>query len=581
MKKYLMTGVVALAICAAFTSCSKSEELYNQEVINQNEVADVYEQYNRAFIATFGEVNPNQDWGFGKNFGKIGTRATGEFANHVGAYPDANMWTSKGFLAPDPLTPSQKLRAQYYFQMNNITSPNRPDYGTKDFFMQQVYDGGTDPMVGKSPEVYKSAQNTNIESGEHMDHLTCGPGHLHTFNFNNGNCSTNGNVSDRDQEDVNQTSKQHSDQIQLMLNTPTSCFGYANSDASYVRDDRWTLVGADVIDNFCDSDPGFATWLASRLPAGEQDVKCDDDFHRGFIGFDFDMIPDNSTYAGTPVDKDGNPVYDLYNHADDVDHINYEWYKPEIYGEKYHYLSANGNMYCGQSQTIDPAPTGDSALALLNEGWLPTTGSADKIWTKVGGCNDGYFSDWIVTYMPAESQTPPSDYDVRIMAEDLNATAGDGDIEDSDWDFNDVVFDVKYNEAGTGATIKLIAAGGVLPLFVAGHEVHAEFGFTTPDDKGQYPMINTGKGPQKDPVTFDIQSGLTRSLNGKDITIVVRKKLKDGTEKDFTLDATQGKPAAKFATYPSVDYSKERVGIDFTSHYAFSRGVAEGGFIWW
>ena len=28
MKKYLMTGVAAVAICAAFTSCSKTENLY-------------------------------------------------------------------------------------------------------------------------------------------------------------------------------------------------------------------------------------------------------------------------------------------------------------------------------------------------------------------------------------------------------------------------------------------------------------------------------------------------------------------------------------------------------------------------
>ena len=70
-----MTGVAAVAMCAAFTSCSKTEDLYDPGVAQEMEIAEVYEQYNRAFIATFGEVNPNQDWGFGKNFGKIGTRA--------------------------------------------------------------------------------------------------------------------------------------------------------------------------------------------------------------------------------------------------------------------------------------------------------------------------------------------------------------------------------------------------------------------------------------------------------------------------------------------------------------------------
>ena len=69
------------------------------------------------------------------------------------------------------------------------------------------------------------------------------------------------------------------------------------------------------------------------------------------------------------------------------------------------------------------------------------------------GKSDGYFSDWIVTLTAAERQDPPSTNKVRIMAEDLNAQAIDGDIENSDWDFNDVVFDVEFDETGTGGTI--------------------------------------------------------------------------------------------------------------------------------
>ena len=279
MKKYLITGALALVACATLTSCHSDDEL-SGSLIEQKLKA-----YEQVFEEEFGKVNPNQDWGFGtaeilsRTRAAMGrTRADGEFANYVGAYPDANMWTSKGFLAPDPLTHAQKLRAQYYFQKNHIVEPNRPDYGTIDFFMQQVYDGGDDPMSGTNPntnepyslEKYPSADytpgsNNYITSGEHMDHLTCGPDHTHTFNFNNGNCSTNPNVADRDQTDVNNTNQQHADQIQLMLNTQTSCFGYANSDASYVRDDRWTLVGAATIDAFCNSDPDFKAWIITHF----------------------------------------------------------------------------------------------------------------------------------------------------------------------------------------------------------------------------------------------------------------------------------------------------------------------------
>ena len=167
------------------------------------------------------------------------------------------------------------------------------------------------------------------------------------------------------------------------------------------------------------------------------------------------------------------------------------------------------------------------------------------------------------------------------MAEDLNATAADGDIENSDWDYNDVVFDVKYNAAGTGATIKLVAAGGVLKLTVDGHEVHEAFGYSFNEAKGEYPMINTGAGPNHDPVTFEIPSGLTRSLNGKDIEIIVYKKMSDGSVQPFALGATQGAPAAKFAVKPTVDYLGERVHINFGSNGAFARGVQNGNYIWW
>ena len=406
MKKYLITGALALVACATLTSCHSDDEL-SGSLVEQKLKA-----YEQVFEEEFGKVDPNQDWGFGTaeilartRTAMSRTRADGEFANYVGAYPDANMWTSKGFLAPDPLTHAQKLRAQYYFQKNHIVEPNRPDYGAIDFFMQQVYDGGTDPMEGKSPEKYLAADNsTYIESGEHMDHLTCGPDHTHTYNFNNGNCSTNYNVADRDQTDVNNTNQQHADEIQLLLNTKTSCFGYANSDASCVRDDRWTLVSAVTIDNFCNSDPDFATWLSSKLNDGEVDKECDDEFHRSFIGFDFDQLPNEKIFTGTEKWEYGNPDYDYQPHYLGKTYSENDYYRHDLYGNKYHYLKAEQNQYCGEFRTIDPAPNVDDAKDLLDAGWLPVTGSDNKKWVKVGNCNDGYFSDWIVTFMPASGE---------------------------------------------------------------------------------------------------------------------------------------------------------------------------------
>ena len=553
MKQYLLTGIAALAIGAGFTACSD----HDFDVVSGDQA--VVQSYNDAFIRVFGQPAADHTWGFSSEEfppSKV-TRATGEFADHIGDYPDANMWTSKGFLAPDPLTRSQELRAQYYFQMNHITNPQNDDYGTIDFFMQQVYDGGTDPMPGKSPEVYLAADNSTwITSGEHMDHLTSGDGEnrVHMYNFNNGNCSVNSNVANRDQTDVNDTNQQHADKIQLMLNTPTYCFGYANSDASCVRDDRYVLVGAETIDYFCDHDPGFASWLADRLPAGEEDVKCDDEFHRGFIGFDFDMLPDETIFAGTENWEYGKEEYNYQPHYLGKTYSEYDYYRYDLYGAKYHYVSANRNQYCGESQTIDPEPNEEAALNLLDEGWLPAAGSANKTWVKVGGCADGYYSDWIVTFKPASYGDVPTP-NLRVIVEDLTAT------QPSDFDFNDVVFDVYYGDEGK-AYLMVQAAGGTLPLTVAGVEVHGLFGYTTTNI-----MINTnartgvsGLPAKKIPLDFAVNSpeDVRDLIEIKVTKRVLNEQTGEYEPRDFTIEATTGAPAAKVAVVPTFQWVNER-----------------------
>ena len=605
MKKYLMSGIAAIAVCAAFTSCSK-ENLYDENaVVEKNEMA-VREAYAQAFEKAFGKVGANVDWGFGPS--RSNTRATGEFANHVGAYPDANMWTSKGFLAPDPLTPGQKLRVQFYFQM--VQNPGgTPDKGTLDFFMQQVYDGGTDPMDGKSPEKYLAANNsTYIESGEHMDHLTVGPNNLHTFNFNNGNCSTNGNVANRTQTNVNNTSEQHSDQIQLMLNTPTSCFGYANSDASYVRTDRWRLVSGEVIDAFCD-DPsnGYAAFLAAHQ--GVEDKKCYwDDFKRSYIGFDFDMLPDEHIISGeyewdnsvTPAKCKGVKHYNYFNiYIGNADKI---WNGTELvdvtsvgevgelYGNRVLYpympgttnkvkmVSANTNQFCGSTETWNDdkwkytvSNNGqnieykriDYMYTALREGKLPTT-SSDKTWVTIGNCADGYYSDWIVSFLPAEPEDTPVTTIYRVIAEDLTAD------EASDFDFNDVVFDVEPNEAGTAAKIVLRAAGGIYKLTVRGQEVHEAFAAAYPDagyglgENGLYPMINTNPwNPEVKVTLFESLSGDFSPANIRTtINSIEIKVYKPGYEQNgLLLTARTGEAACKILVDNTFEVVRERTGI--------------------
>ena len=94
------------------------------------EIASVYEAYNQAFIKTFGQVHPNQNWGFGK---RSATR---------GYNPDANIWGSTyGLDVPQVITEAQRKRVIAYFQSNKF----HPGLGSKtltEYFVQQVYKGG-------------------------------------------------------------------------------------------------------------------------------------------------------------------------------------------------------------------------------------------------------------------------------------------------------------------------------------------------------------------------------------------------------------------------------------------------------
>ena len=145
---------------------------------------------------------------------------------------------------------------------------------------------------------------------------------------------------------------------------------------------------------------------------------------------------------------------------------------------------------------------------------------------------------WCVSIIKAEPTTVSVVEEGRIMCEDL----GDAD----DFDFNDVVFDARRYSNGN-IEITLVAAGGELPVKVAGVDVHAQIGS----------MVNTGSN---DGTTY------TFSVTGfdsiKDIPVVVYP---EGTEVEavkYELNAEIGNVPQKICTPRGCHYSEEKVRID-------------------
>ena len=567
MKKYLMMGIAALALA----SCSKDDITY----VNPDEA-----KYEMVFVNRFGTPNPNHTWGFGSS-----TRA---FTR--GFYADANEWAATDggqYIVPDPLTAGQKARVQYYFQMNQYPGGTK-DYGQIDFFVQQVYTGNTDPMAGKSPEIYKSIArvldngNPDLAGGANMDHLTAGSDAEHINNFNHGTRSTYPNVLDYTDEvqyaKNDNDQHHHPDEISLMLNTKTDKFGYANSDASIVRNDRYRQVSAEAIDEFCDNDANFATWLSNK---GITDDKVNDKWAqrgRSFIGFDFDMIVDTDCYDKNYQTGAINELTfwgEFYvNGVKQTDYV-YQYNNKPV-----KMLSDQTNKYCGQIETLTDAElysdmrdanNNNAYLGKqlntaviddkLDHGFLPVANKQYREWVKVGGCADGYYSDWIVTFMPAKKYTttiPDDDpYDFRVMAEDLSTN------ENSDFDFNDVVFDVKY-VSSTVAKVKVRAAGGIYPIRIAGndnYEIHTLL-------HGSMTMLNTYAGHHDDLTAEVIEVSGTFGESASDpvfkagVRNIKIEVSKDGSKTWVELTAPTGKAASKIGVPVDVDWCDEFQDID-------------------
>ena len=142
---------------------------------------------------------------------------------------------------------------------------------------------------------------------------------------------------------------------------------------------------------------------------------------------------------------------------------------------------------------------------------------------------DYVYDDWIVKIVPGDGSTPPAR--VRVMAEDLGTMS-------SDFDYNDVVFDILFVKNGDSykADIILQAAGGTLPLYIGEgegnvYEVHDLFRVDTDV------MVNTHASE--------------RGLKGRDNLKPVH----------FTVNLPSGKDYAAMKAEEAVDALKITVKI--------------------
>ena len=541
MKKNLIKGALALFTGAFLFSCAEKESEY-VPIVQQK-----VQTFEEVFKEVYGDIDPYQNWGFTNDLSLADpsttevvyvdsvvpapvtarTRALTRTAN-----PEANLWGRTYSNIPDPLTEAQKKRARLFFQYNY--DPQDQPVSLTNFFVQDVYKGGTMPLndgtdAMRQYSLEKYSFGGKLETGSnHMDYLTAGPNNDHIYNYNNAHCSTNENVwdgrtyqegypltaetaaaqgiGDWEAENFNHV-VYHKDEIMLMENSSTACFGWHESQGEIHHNDQYRIISGAKIDEWA------ATFGAQHpgLDLGSSVAG------RNFVGFDYEAKVDL---------KD---IYAFPNGWDEyvTDPVTYQTTKVHHDGIRCNengvpYISSNA--YDNQA-SVRIVPANTPGAYPVWERYVDGQQSKGNVWVKVG-CSDGYFSDWIVCIVGAQGKTitsrdseekfgeeqkiPVPGQCGRIFCEDLGVSSRE------DLDFNDVVFDVdifQHYEAGVkkyykiysdgrkekireenystldhatySAEITLLAAGGTIPLSVAGKEVHNQFnvGLTT--------MVNT------------------------------------------------------------------------------------------
>ena len=501
MKKYLMTGIAALALCVGFTSCSHDIEGYSPEKAQEQNAKKIVENYEKVFIATFGQPAANQEWGFGKRVSASRTRGNYANANHWGA-PADGVNAQTGWIVPDTLSDGQRLRVTRYFQTHPYLTYVDPQW--EDFFVQQVYTGGTDVLTsqkyspeissyGYSPEIYKSGAKLETEAAditsEKLNYLFAYGETEHINNFNKATASYKDVLETGEKLDEGKT---HKDRINLMVQSSTLDFSYQNAYSSVRHGQPYVaLVGAQTIDDWADS-LKTATGIEIGEPVyyGKSYSGKDNSYwNRSFLGCDLELLIGEDIYAGTNMKLTdasslgaqgrfvngeyvaGIPSDDyIYNDAP----VRYLKNEQNQYGGDLVKLNDSDLCYDYRKQWTDEGGNHDEYLGkvldtnkideLLGLGYLPVAGTGLKTWVKPQPVADHFYSDWIVTLTKAMRQGEPetieipiepgsegSDYkkDFYYKQTSFDEEASGrvfcedlGVVRASDIDFNDIVFDV-------------------------------------------------------------------------------------------------------------------------------------------
>ena len=534
MRKNLFTGMAAILFCGVFTSCS-----HDMDVDTSAFEQSIQQKYEEAFKARFGNPASDQTWGFGTS-SQARTRSANDAPTPTYVGPTFNATLA----AQGDRIAAATSSGQDFSQFSKFTNWWRSGW-TDSFYQIDAKPTALNYSDEKLAAIRDIILNEIPEGGEGgRDNLrkAVSPGYTIT---------TKGGPVTLTPIYHNSTS---ADKI--------SYYYYNADDASSMTPERIKALPKYTVGNMADPD---------RIKKGGED-------QLSFYHY---------TYTLVYVDANGNASYnfpagyEIHFIISNVDYAN-TWPKTlDIFSQ----VGQHGI----ETATINNYPEFYADGRLNTEihsadiGWKldreePTPHAAifsigDKNYVGFEDWTDLDFNDVIFEMTGTEGGTTIEGGDeweeLRVIAEDLQVG------ESTDFDFNDVVFDVyryiKTTEEHTTGEVWIIlrAAGGTLPLYVAGNEVHDLF------EVDQDVMVNTNaqakglKGADKAPVPIKLNSSQYSGTTIEEIANSIEVKvIKDGVP--FKLEAPVGGIASKIGVGNDFKWCAERQDID--SKYKLTTG---------
>lgn len=674
MKKYLMTGIAALTLGGMITSCSHDMDQY---VGNATE--NVKKTYENAFVQTFGNPAPTQNWGFGPTTaGSRGlTRADAvvsgdpftNYENTDSYYKDAEDVPESAVTYSDFLNQDRWRREDWGGALDNNAAMN------SDAEILLPEGEHTIKFTGGNHDFYVTGDATlNVTDYINAARIFVLPGKTFTLNMSNYINALEIYVADRATLNYNYDKlyKQTGDAIIFNRGTINLKKDNFELNQSAIIYNEGTINGKNITSKPGDNNPSFFyNYGTVELTGNHQLNSCANFFNEGTftVAGETELTQGNSqiwwinkgTYT-TGSFKTAAWNGTMYNFCSmfvtgDALMSNGQFYQMNgSYMEanrgvfnNFQFIMANGSGVNIKSGSLWGRDGADfrGKYAWAHQGFVAVDDNA-KAWVRLGGnskildhkgsafhveganmtfgyenvkfySNNYYWSgDWDNTVNNfadestaeslAEKKSENTTWDLHNVTKvytgddfnkvtvtpksnDCGATwtiSGGGDdvietirviaedltINDysKDFDFNDAVFDVNWNKTQNKVSVKVLAAGGELTMYIGGtaagvdgvRTVNDYFAAANPNAGiTAKTMINTAAGQHDQYNTFEYDldssewSGTTIEGIAKSIYIRVMK-----SGELITLTADQGKAASKIAVGTDYDWCDERQDID-------------------